>query len=215
MASEEKSISYTSKNTYLTKNALSSQTKNIWLVFHGIGYLSRYFARYFNALDPTENYLVIPQAPSKYYLNNEYKYVGASWLTKENTAMEIENLMNYLDSVFEAERIPANVNLILFGFSQGVSIVTRWLAHKRIPCHAVILYAGGIPNELTAKDFEFMDWKNTSVKMVYGSEDAYLVPERLEVEKSKIEQLFQGHAEIITFNGGHEMRPELIANLIG
>ncbi|MEX0314770.1 MAG: esterase, partial [Allomuricauda sp.] len=102
----EKIVSYTSKNSYLTMNQLTNKTRNVWVVFHGIGYLSKYFIKYFEGLDSTENYIIAPQAPSKYYLKNEYKYVGASWLTKENTTLEIENVMNYVDSVFEAESIP-------------------------------------------------------------------------------------------------------------
>lgn len=87
--------------------------------------------KYFNGLNTEENYIIVPQAPSKYYLKNEYKYVGASWLTKENTATEVKNVLNYIDAVLEAENLPEDVNLILFGFSQGVSIASRWLASKK------------------------------------------------------------------------------------
>ncbi|NAY91152.1 esterase [Muricauda sp. JGD-17] len=214
MTSKEKTVVYSAQNIYLTKNELAPTTKNVWLVFHGIGYLAKYFAKYFDALDPTENYVVIPQASSKYYLKNEYKYVGASWLTKENTQMEIKNVLNYIDAVFQAEKIPAEANLILFGFSQGVSIATRWMVHNRIRCKALLLYAGGIPNELTEVDFDFLDYEHTSVKIIYGNQDSYLNPERLKTEKPKIRRLFQGKAEIITFEGGHEMKSELIPTLI-
>ena len=87
MASAEKTVTYQSKNIYMTLNTLTPKTKNVWLAFHGIGYLSKYFARYFDVLDPEENYIIVPQAPSKYYLGNDYKYVGASWLTKEQTKL--------------------------------------------------------------------------------------------------------------------------------
>ncbi|MFD2098781.1 alpha/beta hydrolase [Flagellimonas iocasae] len=210
----EKSATYSTQNTYLTKNPITQKTKNVWLVFHGIGYLSRYFATYFERLDPDENHIIVPQAPSKYYLKNEYKYVGASWLTKENTPMEIENVLNYIDAVFEAEEIPSHLNLILFGFSQGVSVATRWLVHRKIQVKGLFLYAGGIPNELEKKDFEFLDLENTTVKIIYGDEDEFLTPDRLVSEKVKIDSLFHGKAEIITFKGGHEVKPEIISNLI-
>ena len=214
MVSQEKSVSYRSENIYLTKNTLTPKTKNVWLVFHGIGYLSKYFAKYFDVLDPEENYIIIPQAPSKYYLGNEYKYVGASWLTKENTKLEINNVMNYVDAVFEAEKIPEQLNLILFGFSQGVSIATRWMAYRKVPCKMLILYAGGIPNELEPEHFDFLDLDNTSIKMVYGDQDEYLSPERLKKERIKLETLFQGHAKLVAFEGGHEMKPEILKGLV-
>ncbi|MEM7485168.1 MAG: esterase [Bacteroidota bacterium] len=210
----EKTVSYSSKNTYATLNTLTSETKNVWLAFHGIGYLSRYFIKHFERLNTNQNYIIAPQAPSKYYLKNEYKYVGASWLTKENTLMETENVLNYIDAVFDAEHIPPEINLIVFGFSQGVSIATRWVTKRKIQCGSLILYAGGIPNELTKEDFEYLNWNATTVKIVYGEKDDYLNEERLEQEKVKIDKLFQANTELISFEGGHEMKAEVIQNLI-
>ncbi len=214
MSNKEKTVSYTTQNTYLTQNKLGPKTKNVWLVFHGIGYLSRYFVKYFNGLDPEENYIIVPQAPSKYYLKNEYKYVGASWLTKENTATEINNVINYIDAVLDSEKLPKGVDLILFGFSQGVSVATRWLARKKANCKLIVLYAGGIPNELTAQDFEFLDYNSTQIKIVYGDQDQYLNPERLKNEKVKSDTLFRGMAKTMAFIGGHEVQPEIIQNLV-
>lgn len=214
MSNTEKTVTYTTENTYLTHNDLTSKTKNVWLVFHGIGYLSRYFVKYFKGLNTDENYIIVPQAPSKYYLKNEYKYVGASWLTKENTAAEVKNVLNYIDAVLEAESIPKDVNLILFGFSQGVSVATRWLASKKANCKLVVLYAGGIPNELTPKDFDFMDFDATAIKIVYGNQDEFLTPDRLKGEKVKIDRLFQNKAETLVFEGGHEVKPEIIEGLL-
>ena len=94
MESIEKQVSYNSSNTYETLNSLTESTENVWIVFHGIGFLSKYFLRFFKKLDTKKNYIIAPQAPSKYYLNNEFKYVGASWLTKENTKIETGNVLN-------------------------------------------------------------------------------------------------------------------------
>ncbi len=214
MPNIEKSVTYTTENTYVTLNEITSKTKNIWLSFHGIGYLSRYFVKYFESLDPDENYIVVPQAPSKYYLKNEYKYVGASWLTKENTVSEIENVINYIDAVLDSENLPNNLNLNLFGFSQGVSVLTRWLVRRKLSCNMLVLYAGGIPNELTPEDFTFLEFDRTKIKIIYGDKDEFLTPDRLETEHQKIEALFRGHAEIITFKGGHEVKPKIIRKLM-
>lgn len=210
----EKIVSYSTKNTYVTLNALTSKTKNVWLVFHGIGYLSRYFLKYFKDLDAQENYIIAPQAPSKYYLKNEYKYVGASWLTKENTMVETSNVINYIDAVFDAEQIASDHNLIIFGFSQGVSIATRWITQRKINFKTLILYAGGIPNELKKENFDYLDWSSSKVKIVYGNTDEYMNMERLKTEKNKIAKLFQENSEIISFDGGHEMKPGIIKTLI-
>ncbi|TMU56284.1 alpha/beta hydrolase [Flagellimonas algicola] len=210
----EKRVVYQSQNSYETLNSIGDKTKNIWIVFHGMGYLSRFFIRYFSKLNPEENYIIAPQAPSKYYLKDEFKYVGASWLTKENTQLETENVLNYIDAVFEAENVPSNLNLVLFGFSQGVSIVTRWMVRRKIRCHSLVLYAGGIPKELVPSDFDFMDWESTKVTVVYGDKDHYLTPERRKQELEKMDKLFLGSAKVIHFEGGHEVKPELLSQLI-
>ena len=50
MNSEEKEITYQTSNSYSTLNQLTERTKNVWFVCHGMGYLSRYFLKYFKEL---------------------------------------------------------------------------------------------------------------------------------------------------------------------
>ena len=214
MEPEEKQISYTSTNTYSTMNALNTSTKNVWIVFHGIGFLSRYFIKYFSELPKEENYIIAPQAPSKYYLNKDFKHVGASWLTKENTMLETTNVLNYLDNLFATINIPAHCQLIVLGFSQGVSIATRWTAKSKIDLDQLILYAGGIPEELTPEDFKFLLAGKAKVKLVLGNNDEFITEVRLEKEKEKMNSLFSGKAELIKFDGGHEIKKDVLIGLI-
>ena len=204
----EKTLSYEITNTYSTLNKYTAKTKNVWVVFHGIGYLSRYFLRHFHNLNPEENYIIAPQAQSKYYLNNEYRHVGASWLTKENTEAEIENVLNYLDEVYKAEELEKASNLIFLGYSQGVSIATRWVTRQRIKCDQLIMHSGKVPAELKPEDFQFL--KNTKFSFIYGTEDEYLKEGIIEVEEERLKNLFPENFEILTFNGGHEVNSELI-----
>ncbi len=208
----EKSVRYNSTNTYETLNDFTDKTKNIWVVFHGIGYLSKYFLKYFDELNPVDNYIIAPQAPSKYYLNNSYKHVGSSWLTKENTEIEIKNNLKYLDAILEEEMILSTCNLIIFGFSQGVSMAVRWVAQRKIVCDQLVLYAGGIPNELNEKDFAHLG--NTQVTIIIGNQDEYLTKERLSIEREKSRTIFNGRAKEHIFNGGHVVKKELINSLI-
>ena len=66
MIKHEKQVTYQTTNTYETLNTLSAKTKNIWIVLHGIGFLSKFFIKYFDELNAEENYVIAPQAPSKY-----------------------------------------------------------------------------------------------------------------------------------------------------
>ncbi len=211
---QQKQATYQTTNTYETSNVLTDQTKNIWIVLHGIGYLSKYFIKYFDELNAEENYIIAPQAPSKYYLKNQYKYVGSSWLTKENTLLETANVLGYLDAVYAAENLPKDKNIIIFGFSQGVSIATRWFATRKMHCDHLVLYAGGIPKELTPKDFNFIDVQGTEVTVIIGDKDQYLTGSQLKYETERIAVLFRGKANQHIFEGGHEVKKEIINQLV-
>jgi len=208
---EEKEIFYTTTNSYATINSLTEKTKNIWFVCHGMGFLSRYFLRYFNGLNAEENYVIAPQAQSKYYIPPKFKHVGASWLTKENTLKETENVMQYFDAVFEAEQLPKDKNLIILGYSQGVSVAMRYVAKRKLPCSQLVLHSGGIPKELTPEDFSFLKAK---VSMIYGTEDEYLNEERILHETQRANELFGNALEIIPFEGKHIVNVELINALM-
>jgi predicted esterase len=208
---EDKEISYTTTNSYSTLNTLTNTTKNVWFVCHGMGYLSRYFLRYFEGLDAADNYIIAPQAQSKYYIPPKFKHVGASWLTKENTLKETENVMRNFDAILEAENVPKTMSLIFLGYSQGVSVAMRYIVKRQLQCAQLILHSGGIPKELNAEDFSFLDAK---VSMIYGTQDEYLNEERIASETKRVQELFENKAIILPFEGKHIVNVELINALV-
>lgn len=207
--STEKSVSYAITNSYSVLNEHTAGTKNVWLVFHGIGYLSRYFLKHFKHLDPQENFIIAPQAYSKYYLNGEYRHVGASWLTRERLEEEIENTLSYLDAVYKAENLSEVRNLNIFGYSQGVSIATRFVARKQIKCKNLIMHSGKVPQEIKAEDF--VNMKDCRFSFIYGTEDQYLNPEIVKAEEDRLKKIFPANLDILTFKGGHEVNIQLIS----
>ncbi len=211
MNSTEKEISYNITNSYSTLNELTSSTKNVWFVCHGMGYLSRYFIRYFKGLNTKENYVIAPQAQSKYYMTPQFKHVGASWLTRENTQVETQNIMTYFDSIIEKEQISEDKNLIILGYSQGVSVAMRYVAKKQIQCSQLIMHSGGIPKELTQQDFEFFTGES---KLIYGTNDEYLNEQRIKEEHNKAKNLFGSKLDVISFDGVHEVNTTFINQLV-
>ncbi len=210
MDSTEKEIFYTATKPYSTLNTLTENTKNVWFVCHGMGHLSRYFLRYFKNLNADENYIIAPQAPSLYYQGVTFKHVGASWLTRENTMKETENIMQYFDAIFEAENLPSHLKLNIMGYSQGVSVAMRYIAKRQLQCSQLILHSGGIPKELKASDFKFL---NAKVSLVYGTKDEYLNAERMAYETERANELFKDEVSILPFDGVHEVNSEIIGSL--
>ena len=212
MNQEEKEITYTTSNSYSTLNQLTAQTKNVWLVCHGMGYLSRYFLKYFKDLNSEENYIIAPQAPSKYYIQPKM-HVGANWLTRDNTSDGMVNIINYIDAVLDKEVIPKNVNLIILGYSQGVSIATRYMVKRQLQCSQLVLHSGGIPIELIADDFKYLS-KDCNVKLIYGTEDEYIDATRIKKEIIKANDLFGERVSIMPFDGKHVVNVDYINNLV-
>ncbi len=206
-------MSYTAVNTFETLNSLTDATSNIWFVFHGMGYLSRYFLRNFQGLPAHENLVIAPQAPSKYYLDSRFSKIGASWLTREHTEREMENVLSYLDAVMEYISPPEDLNKVVLGFSQGVSIASRWVARRKINCQKLILYSGGLPEEIHKGDFDFLS-QDTEVLMIHGDQDPYLNPGRLAREEEKFYSVFQGKGRKIAFEGGHTLIPSIIETIV-
>lgn len=211
--STEKEASYKSINTYSTLNTLTEKTKNVWIVFHGMGYLSKYFIKYFSELNAEENYIIAPQAPSKYYQDRKFKHVGASWLTRENTVAETKNILNYIDSVYEKEVLETNTNLIVMGYSQGVSIATRWVASRKIECDKLILHSGGIPKELQPSDFDFLK-PIVDVIYLYGDKDEYITEAIKTEEQLKGSKLFKDKLKTHVFEGVHEVNLKFLMKIL-
>lgn len=212
MNSEEKEIGYQTKNSYSTLNTLTVDTKTVWFVCHGMGYLSRYFLKYFKGLNAKENYIIAPQAPSKYYIQPKM-HVGANWLTRDETKVGMQNILNYFDAIFQTEAIPQDKNLIILGYSQGVSVAMRYMVFRKLQCSQLILHSGGIPKELIATDFEYLN-SSTSIKLIYGTSDEYLNEERIKSESDRAIELFGSKVQFLPFDGTHVVNVDLINDLV-
>lgn len=211
MKLSEKEISYPITNSYSTLNHHTDKTKYVWFVCHGMGYLSRYFLRYFTGLNSQENYIIAPQAQSKYYIPPKFRHVGASWLTKENTLKETENVMRNFDAIFENENLDTNRKLIVLGYSQGVSVAMRYMAKRQIQANQLVIHSGGIPKELGSNDFKYYNGK---VTLTFGDQDEYLTKERVKEEVEKARMLFGKKLKVLPFNGKHIVNTEIINQLV-
>ena len=205
----QKLLTYSSTHPYETLHVPVGESGRTWVVFHGIGFLSKYFLRYFAHLDPVTNYIIAPQAPSLYYLDPDYRNVGASWLTRVDTERNMDNLLNYLDALYRTESLEKASNLVLMGYSQGVSVLCRWLSRREVTCSRLILYAGRVPSELGPRDFAHLP-ETTPVEVYVGEQDPFLpAAERAGLE-DQVSELFGPRLRLIVYKGGHELKKEWI-----
>jgi predicted esterase len=183
----------------------SEQVTDLFIVCHGYGQLARYFLRHFAPLDNGRTIIVAPEALSRFYLDGFSGRIGATWMTREDRLTEIEDQIAYLNLLLKTQlqQLPANVRVTIVGFSQGGATVSRWLASGAMPVHRLILWAAAFPEDI---DFTIGKAAFTSlpVAMVYGNQDEFITPEKLQQKKQLMHNLGID-PRVYTFDGGHSI----------
>ncbi|MEL6670866.1 MAG: hypothetical protein AAFR61_01705 [Bacteroidota bacterium] len=210
---ESKYAPYQSKAPYYTLNSYSETTEHVWIACHGFGQMVKYFSRRFDVLDASKHYLLFPQGLDRFYMDN-YTKVGASWTTREERDLHLENQQAYLDQMWAIESPQfdwSRTQLHLFGFSQGVSVITRWAVKAQLPFDRMIMWAGGFPPELTADKWAFKK-PQTEFVVVLGNQDPFINAAQLDKQGTLLQSAF-GEYQSIRFEGGHELNRDVIAGL--
>ncbi len=196
-------VIFKSYASYITLNKLTPKTKNIWIIFHGYGQLSKFFIRRFDILDQNENFIIAPQGLSKFYTDKDYKNVGASWLTREDKNIDFKSQLSYLSSVIDDILDKKNIKKCkfnLFGFSQGVSTLCRLTKKINFEVNNIIMWAGWIPSEffkLSPKSC-----KNSKYIYVMGKKDEYYDLKLInEYKKKFVKKNYRFNYEL--FDGEH------------
>ena len=200
---------------YFQAGTLTPATRQLWVVCHGYGQLAEYFLRHFRALaaaDPT-TVVVAPEGLSRFYLSGTGGRVGATWMTKEDRLMEIDDYVAYLNQLTDhlLAAAPADVRVTVLGFSQGAATVSRWLARARFRPARLILWAGAFP-----PDMEFAVaarlLRLLPVVLVCGDQDQYISPADLDQQQDFLRGLGV-EPEVIRFSGRHELNAAVLSQL--
>jgi len=73
------------------------------------------------------------------------------------------------------------------------------------------MHSGKVPQELNQADFDFL--KETNFHFIYGIQDEYLKKGIVEVEESRLKEIFGEEINIHPFEGGHELNQEIITKI--
>jgi predicted esterase len=216
MNSTEHLITVERTARYQTLGELSPKTKTIWFALHGYGQLAKFFIRKFNGIMDEETFIVAPEGISRFYLDNKYDRIGASWITREHRDLEADEYIEFLNSVYDkiTQDIDVqNITINILGFSQGCATVCRWLNDGHISCKKLVLWAGfftnGITDMISPKKLE-----ETETYYVYGEQDEFLVkyPEISEAFRSQMKEDIE--PTVIPFEGTHRVDEKVLKELI-
>jgi len=203
------------KTTFCSIVGESKNPTDVWFVLHGYGQLASYFIRHFEVLDNGSTVIAAPEAPSRFYLSNEYGRVGASWMTKHEREADISDLNTYLNQMFDAVSarftITPSTRFHFLGFSQGAAVLCRWLAQREVSIHQLILWAGSVPQDMPVEDLRHLMSRGKSI-FIYGTEDPYLKQTQFPILQTMMNEQ-NLPVEVKTFTGEHTLDAELIKEL--
>ncbi len=204
-------IQFNYKARYYKLGELTADTKQIWWVLHGYGQLAQFFIQKFKALSEQGICVIAPEGLSRFYLAGNGGRVGASWMTRENRQMDIENYISYLDAILKIENPPAHIPTTLFGFSQGAATAARWAMNGKINFDRLILWAGLFPPDM---DFEkgAVLLKSKKIIEVLGKQDQFITKEKVE-EMMQLNQKLKINPTIIEFEGKHEIDERVLGEI--
>jgi len=176
------------------------------MVLHGYGQLASRFLRGFASLATPARLLVAPEGLSRFYLEAGAGRVGASWMTREDRVKEIEDYLAYLDEV-RARLVPP-VPLTVLGFSQGVATASRWAVAATPAPVRLICWGGLVPEELSAASLIPL-----RLTYVVGTNEEWAPVPAVEAQAASFRAAGVA-VEVVEFEGGHEIRPDVVAQLV-
>jgi len=189
----------------------------IWMVCHGYGQLAGRFLSHLDAIADGRRLIVAPEGLSRFYVDGGGPdgKVGASWMTREDRLLEIEDYVGYLDAVFETACHPVDrggAKLTVLGFSQGTATASRWAMRARPRVDRLILWAGLLPPELDLgvhrRALNALD-----LVLVRGEGDALTGAAAFAEQRAALEAAGVRH-RVLTFDGGHRLDADVLRRLV-
>ncbi|WBA42780.1 alpha/beta hydrolase [Hymenobacter canadensis] len=212
---QEHHISVARTARYFQLGALTAATRQVWFVCHGYGQLAQYFIRHFAAISAADPTLVVvaPEGLSRFYLQGTGGRVGATWMTREDRLLEIDDYVGYLNQL-AATLLPqasADTRVTVLGFSQGAATVSRWLARAPFRPARLVLWAGAFPPDM---DFQAAGrlLRGLPVTLVCGDEDEFVSAADVEKQGAFLRE-FGVEPEFLRFAGQHTLHAGLLLQL--
>lgn len=164
---------------YATLGEPGPHVRRLWLVTHGYGQLAKTFIRRFEPIMDAQTLVVAPEGLSRFYWGGFDGPVVASWMTREDRLDEIADFTAMLDQLY-TYYVPlchADVEIILFGFSQGTATQMRWIMRSFPHFHHLVLWGGQLPEDLDYRPHSNY-FTDKQLHFAYGDEDPFITPER-------------------------------------
>ena len=202
----KKQISIPKTHKYSQLGEFSEKTNTVWIVLHGYGMLSEFFIKKFECILNDSTVVIAPEGSNRFYLENNYYRVGASWMTKLDKEKDIEDNISFIQTLYSNivdEIGHTNFKLNTLGFSQGGATLVRWIMSNNITVDSLILWGSDIPKDCLTSEKKSR-WSSIDVKLVIGNQDEYINEEN----KQKVIDLISSYGlkyELVEYEGSHKI----------
>ena len=202
----KKQISIPKTHKYSQLGEFSEKTNTVWIVLHGYGMLSEFFIKKFECILNDSTVVIAPEGSNRFYLENNYYRVGASWMTKLDKEKDIEDNISFIQTLYSkiiVEIGHTNFKLNTLGFSQGGATLVRWIMSNSIKVDSLILWGSDIPKDCLIEEKKSR-WHSIDVKLVIGTQDEYINEE----SQKKVIDLINSYElkyELVKYEGSHKI----------
>ena len=165
---------------YYTLGTPSKEIENLWIVCHGYGQLGSEIIHKFDAFDNGKNFIIAPEGLSRFYWGGVTGKVASSWMTSGDRLDEIEDFVNMMQKIYDTyiPQLSPSVKIHLFGFSQGVATIVRWIMARFPRFDRLILWAGTWPDDLDYRPYQDY-FSAKEIRWHCGKSDEYINDKRL------------------------------------
>lgn len=187
------------------------EASELWIVLHGYGQQGERTLRHFHGLAGDERRIVAPEGLSRFYLDEQYEKIGASWMTRADREDEVADQLDWLDGVAQEIGAPSR-QLTLLGFSQGAPTAGRWLLQRKVLAQRLICWGAGLPHDVDLSEFREL-FEDVRLDFVLGDQDEYLTPDRVARERNRLETAGLRY-HWTSYAGGHRLDAGVLRSLI-
>ena len=197
----ERTIATGVHGRYLVEPASASGPAPLLVGFHGYGEGAAEMMVRLAPIDGASRWHIVSiQGLSRFY-NRRSNEVIASWMTRQDRELAMDDNRVYVTSVVEAvaRDCASNGDVVFAGFSQGVAMAFRAAAASARRVRGVIAAGGDVPPEIESSSLARIE----RALVCHGARDEWYTREKFDADLTRL-RAAGVDTRSIDFDGGHE-----------
>jgi predicted esterase len=193
---------------YVVEMAAGGRPAGLVVGFHGYGEAAEAQLARLQSVPGSDRWMLVSIQGLHRFYNRRSQEVVASWMTRQDRDLAIEDNVRYVTSVMERAIADAGVGapMVFAGFSQGVAMAFRAACSSRALAAGVIAVGGDVPPELDRAALS----RIPAVLLGKGAGDEWYSAEKWAADQNRLREAGT-HVHATGFAGGHEWSAEVSA----